>query len=82
MGNYSTNESSCRVDLFKESGKWYTTIEVDFNPYYAEPEIHKAFRKAMYDACKESFIGLQAICLQPYHKHEHPISMIWDGRKE
>lgn len=82
MSNYSDNPNDCRVDFFKESGKWYDTIQVTFEPKdYADTQIHDALRNALEKACPNNYQGLQAICLKPYHKHSHPISLIWKGKQ-
>jgi hypothetical protein len=79
--NYSDNESSCRVDLFTQNGKWKYTIAVDFGVFYNEPLIHDAFRMAMqryfdeWDRGEVRYRGMRAVCLEPYHVHAHPITI-------
>lgn len=75
MGNWSEDESSTRVDIFKESGKWYTTVAVKMN--YREPIIHDAVRKGLATRLEPGqFSGMMAVCIEPYHEHSHPVSFI------
>lgn len=76
MGNFSTNESCVRVDIFKASGKWYSTFAIDMAGYYKEPSLKEALAKALYEQTryKEDEEGdLFAVCLDPYHENSHPI---------
>lgn len=75
MGHYSDNPASCEVNFFKESGKWYCTEAVDFTDFYDEPIIHDAFQKALarHFGDKPRLVGMIAVCLNPYHRNEHPI---------
>ena len=77
--NYSDEPGHCRVDFFKPSGKWYDTIVVDFTGLYDEPVIHNALKKALIKSVGNHYKEMQAVCLEPYHKHEHPVSLIWKG---
>jgi len=75
---YSEEDDIVRVDFFKESGKWYTTEAVKWTGEYEgqRQSIHNAFRKSLIDHFKENPLRLSemdAICLQPYHEHAHPI---------
>lgn len=79
MSNYTSDERSCRVDFWKESGKWYTTEAVIFSDSeFNSKDIHGSFKKAL----KEHFNGnvrmedMRATCLEPYHAYSHPISLI------
>lgn len=72
MGNYSENESSVRVDFFKPSGKWYGTKAVQWTGGYKDCCIHEAFEKSLKDA-DFFFDWLDAVCLEPYHEHSHPL---------
>jgi len=82
MSNYTTNVSLCRIDIWRASGKWYTTeyikfLEKDFNNF----SIHDALENALKndDHCKTQYIGMRITCLEPYHRNSHPISIIWLG---
>ena len=74
----------CRVDFFKSSGKWRHTVSVSFHGLYHEPLIHDALEKALARHFSEGNLGDWragggfVICLQPYHVHEHPISILID----
>lgn len=76
--NYSNDPGMCRVDFFKESGKWYETEAVDFSPYYNEMLIHEAFKKALKDHFGQHIrmVGMRAFCIEPYHMYAHPISLL------
>lgn len=78
MSNYSNEAHMCRVDFFKESGKWYITESVSFEGLYNVPVIHDAFRTALIRHCGSQMRldGLRAVCLYPYHEYSHPISLI------
>ncbi len=81
MSNYSNNPESCRVDFFKQSGKWYTTEAVLFNgPWKASTDnlIDDVFKKALRNHFKNNtdrLSDMDAICLEPYHEHSHPIQL-------
>lgn len=79
---FSMSDSSVRVDFFKKSGKWYTTIAMEWTGGYSNIHIHDAFKKSLKDAVGDNYIGMDAICLEPYHEHSHPICIKdWDGGK-
>jgi len=74
---YSEDEDMVRVDFFEESGKWYTTEAVKWTGAWEgkiQP-IHDAFKKSLRDHFKDilRLSEMDAICLQPYHEHAHPI---------
>lgn len=78
---YHDDNSMVRVDFFKPSGKWYTTEAVKFL-YYNEGDIHFAFAKSLCEHFKDSpgrLSDMDAICLEPYHIHNHPI-MLKEGQ--
>lgn len=73
---YSKNEHDVRVDIWKPSGKWYTTLQLVWDPqkyYYEDELIHETFRRCMAEQYPGKFLGMTATCLEPYHKHSHPI---------
>jgi hypothetical protein len=78
MSNYSDEPSNCRVDFFKESGKWYSTETIQFaeEHYPKEVCIYKAFRCALHAALEDRYNDMQAVCLDPYHELSHPLSVI------
>lgn len=85
--NYSNTSSMCRIDFFKEGGKWYTTEEVKMIYYGTEeefegrkllllPEIIIASLRAdssfrMEDG-RMRYAGMWAVVLEPWHVHSHP----------
>ena len=71
---YSVEENMVRVDFFKESGKWYITEEMKWYGWDAT-DIFEAFRYSLNKAFPKSYKGMQAICLEPYHKNAFPISL-------
>lgn len=74
MSNYSDHENSVRVDFFKPSGKWYATEAVLFHGY-KESSIHTAFRDSLKQHLEGRMKGMTAVCLHPYHQHEHPLML-------
>lgn len=83
MSHYSDNPRDVRVDFFKKSGKWYTTECVTWEKEEWSGDkilIHTAFRTALARHFKNRrrLEGMQAICLEPYHQHSHPISVMID----
>ena len=81
MCNFIDNEKSCRVDIFKESGKWYTTIAIEFKNWSHQNKdgsynlIHEEFKNALYKIIDNSYNGMFAVCLEPYHELSHPLMM-------
>lgn len=82
---YSVDDSIVRVDFFKPSGKWYTTEAVQWisytERYNVYAGIHDEFANSLRYHFKDDPTRLSefdAICLHPYHEHEHPI-MIKSG---
>ena len=61
------------VNFFKESGKWYTSEQVDFTGLYSEPNIHEAFKNALRRHLKDRLQGMWAICIEPWHKYPFPL---------
>lgn len=84
---FSAEEDMVRVDFFKQSGKWYTTEAVKWTGDYwvDRPNgmstkrgelIHKAFIHSLrdhFEDCPSRLAGMDAVCLNPYHEHSHPI---------
>ena len=85
MGHYSEDADSVRVDFFKPSGKWIATDAVKWTgPYHGEVEgkIHllpNVFRDLLGthllnpETGRIRHAGMTAVCLEPYHEHEHPL---------
>ena len=79
--NYSDKPEMCRVDFWRESGKWYTTEAVEWiGNGFAEdaPRIHEQFEASLREHFGNNprLVGMRATCLEPYHKYEHPISLM------
>jgi len=76
MTHYSDDENMVRVDIFKPSGKWYTTFAIEWNlKHYLAEDI--MLRPALLEAVKSHPDGNLAsgwiiVCLEPYHEHAHP----------
>lgn len=77
MSGYSNNPSMVRVDFFKSSGKWYTTEEMLWLEYKANPVkgIHDIFLESLNKAFPTNYRSFDAVCLEPYHEHSHPIQI-------
>jgi len=77
---YSSDDSDVRVDFFKESGKWYATESIKMENW-DEPSFHDAFKHALNEALympkadRLRYSDMTAVCLEPYHKHSHPIML-------
>ena len=72
MGNFSEEEHCCRVDIFKERGKWYTTLAVPFvGPWEGIP--HDVLRESISQYVGNQYSGMIAVCLDPYVKHKFPL---------
>lgn len=71
---YSANESMVRMDLFKSTTKWSQTYAVDMNDYYNWPDIKGAVQFAFEKSTGMKVTdGWMLVCLEPYHRHAHPI---------
>ena len=69
---FSINPEQVRIDIFKPSGKWYTTIALQWNGY-KDILIHTAFEQSMDEQYTGLWSGMTAVCLNPYHEHSHPL---------
>lgn len=79
---YSNKANHCRVDFFKESGKWYTTEVIVFRVEdYDSTLLQVAFKHALMDTFGDSYSGMTAVCLDPCHKFAHPVSFYWKGKR-
>jgi hypothetical protein len=77
MTNYTSKTSMVRVDFFKESGKWYSTEEMNWLLY--KGDIIEIFLMSLSVAFQERFTGMYAVCLEPYHENAHPIMVRHEG---
>jgi len=72
------NKAYCTVYFFKPSGKWFSTYHI---VWHNEENIHAAFKKSLqlhfdhYKYTKEAIEKLDAVCIDPPHKHQHPIQI-------
>lgn len=81
MSHYHHDERYCRVDFFKESGKWYTAESVFFGDMeYGEGELDiDFFRRVLHRHLTENgtgdlrLAGMTAVCLDPYVKYKCPL---------
>lgn len=83
MTHYAQDPNSVRVDFWQKNLrgglKWkYTEAVVWPTEMYHADLIHEAFRQALKAHLGQRMKGLVAICLEPYHEHSHPISMVID----
>lgn len=75
MSNYSNDPAMVRVDFFRETGKWYDTEAIKWTGKYKNSVIHNEFKKSLRDHLKGRYSDMDAICLEPYHEHSHPIQI-------
>ena len=75
MSNYSNKPQMCRCDFFKESGKWYGTVEFEWLYYDKSMSIHDAFYRSLHACCNGHYTGMTAVCLEPYHELAHPVML-------
>lgn len=75
MTHYSRDPENCRIDIFRESGKHYTTIQIRINGFdYNHSSTKEAVRKNLYEELGDNqYAGFLAVCLEPYHKNSHPV---------
>lgn len=77
MTHYSNNPNECRVDFFKEHGKWYATEMVKFNSinYRNHPMYAFAFALQFHFENGIRYEGMIAICLEPYVEFQFPLML-------
>ena len=77
MTHFSQKPGMVRVDIFKESGKWYDTLELDMDKQYNTLLIHDAINNAMAIQHPQwthgKNAGFHVVVLDPYHKNSHPV---------
>ena len=77
--NYSQHTNHVRVDFFKESGKWYTTHEVEWKESWEDPILTETFkrvlRRHLYDGAHKPYrlTDMIAVCLNPFHEKPWPL---------
>ena len=71
--NYSDSSAMCRVDFFKDSGKWYCTEAVDFTGFFTDAGIDGAVRRHLRRTDGTVRLeGMTAVCLEPALEHQFP----------
>lgn len=73
MSHYSDDPSSCRVDFFKPSGKWYSTEAIVFPPQTYNMHPADALKTALRIQIKDCMKGMAAVCLLPYVENPFPV---------
>lgn len=78
---FATEDHMVRVDLWKDSGKWYDTVALKWDRYETKKDnavelIHETFRRCFKEQFFNHYMGMRATCLEPYHEHSHPLSII------
>lgn len=79
---YTIDPAIVRVDIFKATGKWYTTIEINMADQYDMDSTTNAVKEALSRTKwkpiddTSHLAPLFAVCLEPYHKNSFPI-VIW-----
>jgi len=78
---FNVDDAVCRVDFFKQSGKWYTTEAVRMINYDASPveNLKESLLEHFKDA-PERMSEMTAVCIEPYSKHSFPV-MVRDWNK-
>ena len=77
--NYSISPEMVRVDFFKESDKWQYTVAMKWDRYTSltddlfYEDIQDTFKRCLREQFPDRFIGLTAVCLEPYHKNAYPL---------
>lgn len=73
---FTTKEGMVRVDLFKESGKWYDTVELDMNKrevYFYKGPIVDRISELFQQQYPGRYQDMTAVCLEPYFENKFPI---------
>lgn len=77
--HYCSDPSMVRVDIWKASGKWYSTEQMKWLDYDGQL-IHDEFRRSFRAAFPGRYIGMTLTCLEPYHEHGFPLMIVgWEG---
>ena len=81
--HYSVDPAMVRVDIWKASGKWYTTEQMKWLSYDGGIHgelIHDIFASSIRASFPGSYIGMTLTCLEPYHAKAHPLMIKdWQG---
>lgn len=68
---YAADEEMVRVDLFKDTGKWYTTVAIKWGDYTGYDL--RSILKKLVNEQHIGYSGMYAVCLKPYSEFSHPI---------
>ena len=71
---YTTKENMVRVDLFKPSGKWYCSVELEWLDYFTSDL--RGHLKEQLELQHGKYEGMYAVCLHPHSEFEHPIMLV------
>ena len=72
MSNFTTRTDLCRVDFFKEHGKWYATEELSFAGLYNKLTV-EAVKIALQAQFPHNYRGMWAVVLDPYVVNSFPV---------
>jgi len=70
---YSNKENSVRVDFFRETGKWYATEAIEIPDESYDKDIKSSLVEAIKKETNTRFVGMVAVCLNPFNVHSHPV---------
>jgi hypothetical protein len=77
MGHFSANEAHCRVDFFKETGKWYATEMLDFSDLsttaWKTQSPVETIKELLQKQFSNRYSGMWAVVLQPYVNLSFPV---------
>ena len=85
MSGYSDDPRMVRVDIWKASGKWYSTVAMkwvryhNYKPHDSKENfmtMKEVFLTSFLLAFPGSFKGMTATCLEPYHSHSYPVMIV------
>lgn len=74
MTNFTTDQRMVRVDFFKSSGKWHTTIAMEWKGYHGHPvtEFEETLKSNL-GGDVGRYSGMMAVCLEPYNFNSFPV---------
>lgn len=89
MTHYIEDPTMVRVDVFKKSGKWYTTLAIKWLYYgFEEGKENLLIQEIFVESLEKDKFGKRylssdyiLVCLEPYHTHAYPLMLIKDGGK-
>jgi hypothetical protein len=73
---FCLNPEMVRIDLFKENGKWYTTLELKWDRYFtvkSDTELIEDTFKRCINEQYPNYKNYYVVCLNPYHEYSHPL---------